>query len=114
MRRYKGTFDVFFGKEHGLRKEEMEEQFSKEAKEGRGFAADAARITDENAGSEDRTHTSVGFLWQSTATWEQLWEWKKVRLSRSRKNCPSMGERQRRIAYLLSLLLALRGVVVKK
>ena len=24
------------------------------------------------------------------------------------KNCPSMGERQRRIAYLLSLLLALR------
>ena len=27
MRRYKGTFDNFFGIEHRLRKEEMEEQF---------------------------------------------------------------------------------------
>ena len=32
-RRYKGTFDVFFGVEHRLRKEEMEEQFNKEANE---------------------------------------------------------------------------------
>ena len=30
----------------------MEEQFSKEAKEGWRFAADAARITDERAGIE--------------------------------------------------------------
>ena len=34
IRRYNGTFDVFFGKEHRLRKEEMEEQFNREAKEG--------------------------------------------------------------------------------
>ena len=31
----------------------MEEQFNREAKEGWSFAADAARITDENAGDED-------------------------------------------------------------
>ena len=34
LRRDKGTFGIFFGIEHRLRKEEMEEQFSKEAKEG--------------------------------------------------------------------------------
>ena len=31
MRRYKGKCDVFFGIEHRLRKEEMKEQFNKEA-----------------------------------------------------------------------------------
>ena len=38
----------------------MEEQFNREAKEGWMFAAHAARITDEAAGSEDRKHTSGG------------------------------------------------------
>ena len=38
----------------------MKEQFNKEAKEGWRFAADAARITDERANSEDRKHTSRG------------------------------------------------------
>ena len=38
----------------------MIEQFNKEASEGWRFAADAARITDEAAGSEDRKHTSGG------------------------------------------------------
>ena len=47
MKRYKGKCNFFFGIEHRLRKEEMEEQFNKEAKEGWRFAADAARITDE-------------------------------------------------------------------
>ena len=28
MRRYRGTFEIFFGIEHRLRKEEMEEQFN--------------------------------------------------------------------------------------
>ena len=60
MRRYRDTFDVFFGIEHRLRKEEMEEQFNREAKEGWRFAADAARVTDERASSEVRTHTSGG------------------------------------------------------
>ena len=58
LRRYRGKCDIFFGIEHRLRKDEMEEQFNKEAKEGWRFAADAARITDESAGDEDRKHTS--------------------------------------------------------
>ena len=57
MRRYKGKCDIFFGIKRRLRKEEMEEQFNKEANEGWRFAADAARITDERASSEDRTYT---------------------------------------------------------
>ena len=60
MRRYKGKCDILFGNEHRLRKEEMEEQFNREAKEGWRFAASAARITDEMAGDEDREHTSGG------------------------------------------------------
>ena len=38
LRRYKGTFDIFFGVEHRMRNEEMEEQFNKEAKQGWRFA----------------------------------------------------------------------------
>ena len=38
----------------------MLEQFNKEAGQGWRFAADAARITDGNASSEDRKHTSGG------------------------------------------------------
>ena len=60
MRRYKGKRAVFFGVEHRMRKEEMEEQFDKEAKDGWRFAADAATITDERAGSEDRKLSSGG------------------------------------------------------
>ena len=78
MRRYRGTFDIFFGVEHRIKKEAMEVQFNKEAKQGWRFAADAARITDENASSEDS---------QSTATWEQLLA--KTKLSQSRE---TMGE----------------------
>ena len=55
VRRYKGKCDIFLGIEHSLRKE-MEEQFNREA----AFAADAARITDDTAGSEDRKRTSGG------------------------------------------------------
>ena len=58
-RRYEGKCDIFFGIEHRLREEEMEEQFNKKAKDGWIFAADA-RITDERAGSEDQKHTSGG------------------------------------------------------
>ena len=60
MRRYKGKCDIFFGIEHRLRKEEMEEQFNREAKEVLRFAGDVARITDETTGSEDPKHTSGG------------------------------------------------------
>ena len=43
-----------------MRKEEMEVQFNNEVKQGWVFTADAARITDENASSEDCKHTSGG------------------------------------------------------
>ena len=56
-----------FGVQHRLRVEEMEKQFNKEAKQGLRFAAEAARITDENASSEDRKHTSGESLQQYTA-----------------------------------------------
>ena len=56
-RRYKGTFDIFFGFEHRMRGEDMEEQFNKESYQGLRFAADAAGVTDEKASSEDRKHT---------------------------------------------------------
>ena len=60
MRRHKGAFDIFSGIEHRLRMEEIEEQCNREAKEEWRFAADAARITDGKANSEDRKHTSGG------------------------------------------------------
>ena len=56
MERYKGTYDMFFGIEHRMRTEEMKEKFNKQAKQVWKFAADAARITDESAGSEDFQH----------------------------------------------------------
>ena len=60
MRRFQGKCDIFFGIEHRLRKEKMEEQFNQETKEGWRFAADAARITDERASCEGQKHTSGG------------------------------------------------------
>ena len=33
MERYSDTFDIFFGIEHRMRKEEMEEQFNKEMRQ---------------------------------------------------------------------------------
>ena len=41
-------------------KKEVEVQFNKEAMQGWRLPADAARITDDNASSEDRKHTSGG------------------------------------------------------
>ena len=77
MRRFEGKCDIFFGIEHRLRKEEMGEQFSKEAKEGWRFAADAGQAV-----RIESTHQEE-YVWQSKATWERLWEQKKGRLSRS-------------------------------
>ena len=103
MRRYKGMFDIFFGIELRLRKEEMEEQFKKEAKEEWSFAADAARITDENANSEDHRWTAI---------WERGHRRRSGQMNprQRRLNCPSMGKRARRYAGLLSVLLALGGL----
>ena len=69
MRRYKRKCDIFFGIGHRLTKGDMEEQFNKEAKEGWRFAVEAARITDERAGSEDpKSIHQEEFVLQSTAT----------------------------------------------
>ena len=62
MRRYAGTFGVFFGIEHRMRKEEMEEQFNKVAKRGWRSAAVLTRITDKNESTEDRKHTTERVL----------------------------------------------------
>ena len=58
MRRYKGTIDIVSGLEHRMRKEAMEEQVNKEAEQGCRFAADAAKITNEVASSEDCKRSS--------------------------------------------------------
>ena len=60
MRRCKGKGEIFFGIEHRLRKEEREEQFNREAKEGWRLPTDEPRITDDRASSEDRKHTLGG------------------------------------------------------
>ena len=67
-------FDIFFGTDQRMRKEEMEDLFNKETKQGWRFAADASIITDDTAGREDCNHTSdpgtvktiQGTTWSST------------------------------------------------
>ena len=51
-----------FGMEHRLRKEEMGVAVQQRSEGKMRFAADAARITDERAGSEDQKHTSGGVV----------------------------------------------------
>ena len=80
MTKHKGKCDIFFGSEHRLRKEEMEEQFDKEAKKD----GDLQRVQQELLRKQQVASTLLEkFLWPSTATWEQLWEPKKERLIRS-------------------------------
>ena len=71
MNRYKGTVDIFFGIEHRMRKEEMDEQFNKDVKQGWMFAADAAMITDENASRKIASVRLMESSWQLIATWER-------------------------------------------
>ena len=76
MRRCKGKSDIFFGIEHRLRKEEMEEQFNREAK-GWRYAADAARITDQK-------HTSGGvFCSDRQQPGSGCWRGRKKQLDQS-------------------------------
>ena len=51
MRRYKGTFHILFGCEHRMKEDEMEEQFNKETNQECSLAADAARVTEDSAGT---------------------------------------------------------------
>ena len=72
----------------------MKEQFNREAKEGWRFAADAARITDENAGTEECKHTSGGVFVAVS-----VWTARSRRVCRSRVRCRtgcwSHGEKHR-------------------
>ena len=57
--RYKGTYDIIFGIEHRMGKDDMKGKFNKEAKQGWRPAADAARITDEGAGLQAHVRWSL-------------------------------------------------------
>ena len=72
MRRYRGTFHIIFAVEHRMKKEEMEEQFNKEAMQGWRCAADAARIIVTTQAVKIAGTLREEFLSRSTATWEQL------------------------------------------
>ena len=78
----------------------MEEEFNKEAKEGWRFAADAARITDERAGSKDRKHSSGGVFVAVDKILGAVvgGEEPAIGSIQGNENCPSMGERRRRFA----------------
>ena len=84
----------------------MEEQFNREAKEGLRFAADAARITEERAGSEVLSTRRMESLLQSKVTWEQFSEKEKDPRQRG-MNHPSTGKCARIFASFFGVLLAL-------
>ena len=69
LRNFVDTTDVVDGRwgpllvdEDWHRREELEEKFNKEAKQGWRTSADAARITGEDAGNVEGKHTSGGSL----------------------------------------------------
>ena len=79
VRRYKGTFDVLFGIEHRLRNSSTERPRKEVLR-----LMQQESLMREQAVRIERIHQEE-FLWQSTATWEQLREQKKWRLSRSQE-----------------------------
>ena len=94
----------------------MEEQFKREAKEGWRFAASAARITEEMAGDEDRKHTSGRVFVAVDSNLGAVVGAEEGALESipGNEGRIAQGERKRRTACLLSLLLAFRAMVVKK
>ena len=114
MRRYKGKCDVFFGIEYRLRKEDMEEQFNKEAKEGWRFAASAARITEETTGNEDCKHTSGGIWVAIDSNLGAVVGAEEGAIESILGNCLSLGACQKRFACFLGVLLALRRLDSKE
>ena len=112
MRRCKGTFDIFFGVEHRLRKDEMEEQLNKDAKEGWRFAADAARITDSRQ-RRSKAHIRRSFCGSRKQSGSSSWRERRssyVHPRKRRKHCPGMGECAWRDANVRSILLAHGGM----
>ena len=82
MRRYREKCDVFFGIEHSMRNEEMEEQLNIESPRMGGCLQpmqQEARMNGQARRIED-IHQEE-YLWQSTASWERLWKLNKGQLS---------------------------------
>ena len=82
---------MYFGIEQRIRRVGMEEQFIKESKKVWKFAADAARITDESFGSEDRKHTSTDVFVAIDRSLGAL-------IDKENGSVPSMPGNERRIA----------------
>ena len=101
---YKGTYDIFFETEHMMRKEETEEKFNKEAKQGWMFAADATGTTEETASSEDCKHTPGGVCGGKKEPSSLFWKRKKNRPSTS--DCQSS-------AVVCHVLLAFRKMDIE-
>ena len=98
------------------RREETEEKFNKEAKQGWRTSADAVRITGENAGNAEGKHTSGRSLgvkrqWLCVVDKRQgavvSIPGNEGRIARR------MGERQRRYADFCSVFLAFRRMDTK-
>ena len=60
MRRYKDTFDIFFGIEHRVTRETWRSNSTQNSSNDEGLQLTWRMITHENASSEDRNHTSGG------------------------------------------------------
>ena len=67
MKRSRSTFDIFFGIKHRMRREEMEERFIKEAKQGWRFAADAEGSPTQKQAVRITSTRREEFFWRSTA-----------------------------------------------
>ena len=117
MSRYKGTFDIFFGIEHKMRKEEMEEQFNDRSQ----IRTEDLQPTQQESSmkmpsSEDRKHTSGGvFCYSGQLLWEQLLaKKKKEQLSQfeaTREELPKAWSTcARRCACFLSITSGTRKV----
>ena len=106
------TLDVFFGIEHRLRKDEMEEQLNNEAKEGWRFTADAARITDAR-----EAHVGWSLYCSREQSGSTCWRERRssyVHPRKRMKNCPGVGKCAWRDANVRSTLLANGGMVPMK
>ena len=111
MRRYTGKCEIFFGTEHRLEKEEMEEQFNRERQRKDG---DLQRTQQESPIKEQAVRIvstrRVESSLQSIVTWEQLSEKEEEQWHQSqamRVELPGLGKCAGRYASFFGVLLAL-------
>ena len=89
----------------------MEEPLNEGAKEGWIFAADAARIADERASSEDQNHTSGGVFVAVDSNLGAVVGGEEGTVT---SNWPGLGNSAWKDANVCSILLAHGGMVPKK